>query len=150
MPTNEVVRKTLEQVAQSCGRYPPEAFEFVRDGLSHTVECVHGPRVPARADAGRDPEEPDPSHHVTGQQLSMGLRDYAISRYGMMALAVLHHWHITRTIDFGRIVFAMVESRFLSKTPQDDIRDFENVFDFATAFAPPLRPACPAEVVFQL
>jgi outer membrane receptor protein involved in Fe transport len=40
----------------------------------------------------------------------------------------------TGTYDFGRIVFAMVESGLMQKTDDDSIEDFRNVYDFKTAF----------------
>jgi uncharacterized repeat protein (TIGR04138 family) len=145
MPINETTRKTLEQVVHECGRYPIEAFEFVRHGLTYTVEQIHGDRKATKAD--RDEEK---SFHVSGQQLSWGLRNYAVHRYGILAATVLSHWNITRTNDFGKIVFAMVESKLMAKTDDDDIRDFYNVFDFKTAFNPPARPAPAPKIVFAL
>lgn len=140
MPMNEIQRKTLEQVVEEYGRYPIEAFEFVRDGLNHTVLNLHGDRK-ARG------EEPC---HISGQELSWGLRRYAIKKYGVMARAVLGHWGITRTSDFGRIVFAMVDSKLMQKTDEDDVRDFERVYEFAKAFEPPARPDTLSRVIFQL
>jgi uncharacterized repeat protein (TIGR04138 family) len=141
MPTNEATRKPLEQVVQECGRYSIDAFEFVRHGLNHTVEQIHGDRK-AKGEG---------ACHVCGQQLCQGLRDFAVARYGLMARTVLAHWGVLRTHDFGRIVFAMVDSKLMQKTDDDDIRDFENVFDFAVAFEPPARPySRAAKTVFTL
>jgi uncharacterized repeat protein (TIGR04138 family) len=137
---HESAKKTLEQVVEETGRYPIEAFEFVRHGLNYTVHKVHGDT--------RD--KTDAECHVTGQQLSLGMRDYAIMRYGVMARTVLAHWGITRTIDFGRIVFAMIESKLMQKTEEDEVRDFENIFDFASAFEPPVRPAAKPAATFRI
>ena len=133
-------KKTLEQVAEECGRYSIDAFEFVRHGLNYTVQKVHGDTK----------NKPEIECHVTGKQLSEGLRDYAIRRYGVMAGAALRHWGIRRTSDFGKIVYVMVESRLMQKTEQDDLRDFEGVFDFDKAFEPPARPTIKPIVVFRL
>jgi uncharacterized repeat protein (TIGR04138 family) len=141
MPINETARRTLEQIVEECGRYPIEAFEFVRQGLNSTVVGIHGE---AKARKG------DGECHVSGAQLCHGLKAYAIERYGVLARAVLAHWGMTRTMDFGRIVFAMVEGKLLQKTDEDDLRDFENVFDFDKAFAPPNRPATESQVVFSI
>lgn len=141
MPMNETQRRTLEHIVAESGKYPLEAFEFVRHGLSHTVVHTHG-EVKARH-AG-------PECHVSGAQLCRGLRNYAIGRYGLMAGAVLRHFNIRRTVDFGRIVFAMVEGKIMQKTEEDDIRDFEDVFDFATAFEPPVRPITASKPIFTL
>ena len=74
--------------------------------------------------------------HVTGQQLCLGLREYAIERFGMLAPCVLRHWNISRTEDFGRIVYALIEAGRLDKSADDSIEDFYAVFDFDEAFSP--------------
>jgi len=137
---NKVQKKTLEQVVDECGRYPLEAFEFVRHGLNFTVHQIFGE---SRAKG-------ETACHVSGQQLAWGLRNYAVSRYGVLAHTVLNHWGVHRTADFGKIVFTMVESKLMQKTDDDDIRDFEAVFDFDSAFAPPERPGVDSAVVFKL
>ncbi len=74
------------------------------------------------------------NRHVTGQQLCVTLRDIAIERWGLLARSVLEHWGVYSTLDFGRIVFALVDNQILSKQPTDSLRDFDRVFDFAEAF----------------
>jgi uncharacterized repeat protein (TIGR04138 family) len=93
--------------------YPPSAYAFVQSGLRHTSDRLE-----------RE-EEPDDSRHVTGQELCLGLREYAIREFGLLARTVLESWNIERTDDFGRIVFDLV---------QDSISDFRGVFDFDEAF----------------
>lgn len=110
------------RLAAKAGPYPPEAYHFVREGLTRTSELVHGP---GGADADR---------HVSGQQLCIGLHNCAIERYGMMAPTVLAGWRVHRTDDFGRIVFAMIDAGLLSKTSRDSLDDFRGVFDFQEAF----------------
>ena len=105
--------------------YPIEAFAFVREGLSYSVQCVH-----------EDPESvPEEQRHISGQQLCMGLRDLAISRWGMLAPIVLEHWHVCRTFDFGRIVFTMIDAGLMTRTPRDSLEDFHAVYDFGEAFS---------------
>lgn len=132
--------KSLAEVAAATGRYSPEAFAFVRDGLSFTVGRLH-PGVALEEESRR---------HVTGRELSLGLRDFAITRYGLLARAVLNHWNIQRTQDFGKIVFAMLDYSLLRKTAEDDIRHFDDVFDFSEAFDPPQRPQPPSDPIFKL
>ena len=105
-------------------RYPVDAFNFVRRGLDFTVHRVHA-----------NPEQlPEEQRHVSGRQLSEGLRDYAVEQYGLLARTVLGRWRICRTGDFGQIVFAMVEGGLMQATPGDSVRDFDAVFDFDEAF----------------
>jgi uncharacterized repeat protein (TIGR04138 family) len=114
-----------DDVLRAAGAYPMDAVNFVREGLSFTVRKVH-----------RDPESmAELDRHVSGQQLCIGLRDFAIRQFGLLAPSVLRHWNIHRTDDFGRIVFAMIECGVMSKTADDTIEDFRGVYDFGEAFS---------------
>ncbi len=107
-------------------KYPAEAFIFIQRGLDFTVQRLHGEL---------DEEEPEQSRHVTGADLCHGLRDFALKEYGLLAKSVLRRWNIRTCEDFGRIVFAMVDAGMLQKTDEDDLSDFDGVFNFDEAFA---------------
>jgi uncharacterized repeat protein (TIGR04138 family) len=115
----------LMTLLRAAGPYPLEAFNFVREGLGFTVQKVHD-----HTDPMADPDD----RHISGQQLCLGLRDFAIEKYGLMAPAVLAHWNIHRTDDFGRIVFAMIDAGLMSRTDEDTIDDFRSVYHFSEAF----------------
>ena len=72
--------------------------------------------------------------HVSGAELAWACRDFAREQFGLLAPHVLAHWRITRTEDFGRIVFTLVEVGLLVTQPGDQEEDFEKVYDFADAF----------------
>ncbi|HEX8916191.1 MAG TPA: Minf_1886 family protein [Humisphaera sp.] len=135
MPTKKQVRRerSLEQVVADLGVYPMAAFEFVQQGLAFTVQRIHG-----------EQREGKPSRHVSGQQLCLGLRDFAVAQWGFLARAVLRRWNITATLDFGRIVFAMIDAGLMSRQDEDDIEDFRNVFEFRSAFEAGYRIECAA------
>ena len=116
-------KKSIQQIIKENGRYPLPAVQFVREGLSRTVEQEH-------------PEGATPGarRHISGAQLCEGLRQLALQRWGMLARSVLQRWNITGTRDFGEIVFLLVESGWMQKEPQDCLEDFENVYDFSEAF----------------
>jgi uncharacterized repeat protein (TIGR04138 family) len=116
-------RRSLQEVVQHLDRYPIEAFHFIQQGLGHTVEKIHGGLTDPRA-----------NRHVSGQDLCEGLRDFALLKWGMMARTVLRYWNINSTMDFGRIVFAMIDFELMQRTEQDTIDDFRDVYDFKTAF----------------
>jgi uncharacterized repeat protein (TIGR04138 family) len=106
--------------------YAPAAFAFVQNGLGYTSEIF--------STRSHQFELDEFDHHVSGQQLCMGLRDYAIEIYGLLAPVVLRHWGIHRTDDFGAIVFRMVALELLRTSPQDSEDDFHSVFQFDEAF----------------
>ena len=122
--------------------YPLEAFLFVQRGLDFTVRSIHGEMEDGEeAEVEVAVEMGDPSthsRHVSGRQLCHGLRDFAISEYGLLARTMLRRWKVRSCEDFGQIVFAMVEGGLMHKTDEDSIDDFRGVFDFASAFEPSL------------
>jgi uncharacterized repeat protein (TIGR04138 family) len=117
------IKLDWKSIRKNAGPYPQEAFQFVRDGLGHAVKMIFG-------------DQPSGDRHVNGQQLCLGLRDYAIQRYGMLAQTVLARWGILSTEDFGRIVFAMIDAGLLRRSDDDSIEDFRAVYTFDEAFAP--------------
>lgn len=120
----------------STTNYPSEAFIFVQRGLDFTAKRLFGdsPAGDASEKECDTCDETTPDRNVTGQQLCCGLRDFAIEQYGLLARSVLKHWHVHKSEDFGRIVFAMVNAGLMRKTDDDSIKDFEDVYDFADAF----------------
>lgn len=144
MSVSEIETAFWEMIRKGAGRYPPLAFHFVQEGLRHTAEQLERnastrPRrplppsiaAPLALDHGLDPS---PDNHINGQQLCLGLRDYAILQYGLFARTVLDRWNIRRTEDFGRIVFLLVDAGLLRKTDEDCIEDFMGVYDFDEVF----------------
>ncbi len=114
----------IEDVARKDGRYALEAYQFLTSGLEFTSRRIYGERTP---DGG--------PYHVTGQQLCEGLRDLAQRFWGPLTLDVLRSWNVTRSRDFGEMVFLLAENQLMGKRDSDRIEDFEDVFDFADAFA---------------
>jgi len=110
------VENPLQEAVAKDPRYKPEAYIFVHDALGHTW---------ARLDERR---------HVTGRELLEGIKDLALKRYGRMAKAVLNSWGVKTTDDFGAIVFSLVDAGLLSKTPEDRVEDFHDVYDFDEVF----------------
>ncbi len=52
-----------------------------------------------------------------------------------MAGDVFNSWGVRSTLDFGRIVFHLVEDGLLKKQADDSLTDFLDRFDFQEAFA---------------
>ncbi|MGN6504016.1 MAG: Minf_1886 family protein [Tepidisphaeraceae bacterium] len=122
MPDRDLVDDSLELLAAHVGSYAVDAYYFVQQGLALTAAKHHGNGVVSN------------TRHITGQQLCEGLRDLAIRQWGMMARTVLERWGVYTTLDFGRIVYAMIDAGFMGKTEDDRLEDFKNVYDFRTAF----------------
>ena len=116
-PTGELLTK-IDRICKEDSRYKPEAYLFVLAALHFTINQLMEHR------------------HITGQELLGGIRIYGLDQFGPLARQVFEHWGITQTEDFGYIVFSLVEAKLLGKTEEDSLADFQNVYNFSTAFDP--------------
>ena len=115
--------KAMEDVIRADGRYPLEAYAFLHEGLSAAVQEAYGE------------ETSGTQRHVTGKQICLALRKGATDRWGLLAKTVLDRWNIHATIDFGNMVYLLIENDFMRKTEEDSIEDFRDVYEFDSAFA---------------
>lgn len=113
--THPIFEKLME-VVESDRKYALGAYQFVFEGLEYTLQ-----KLPVR-------------RHVSGGELLEGLRELALAHFGMLAKAVLSQWGVTKTADFGEIVFRLVDARLMGKTESDSMADFTDVFEFDEAF----------------
>jgi uncharacterized repeat protein (TIGR04138 family) len=106
----------LDSILEQDKRYSRLAYCFMMDALNYTTS-----RMPVR-------------RHITGQELSMGIRNYAIQQFGIAARLVFEQWGITETRHFGDMVFNLIDGGLMRKTDEDSIADFNEVFDFESEF----------------
>lgn len=123
---NEVV----SLICKEDPRFDKSAYGFVRQGLDFTVKELK------KSDAARAGK----SLHVTGEELLMGLRAFALDQFGPMARTVLGEWGVTRCGDFGDIVFNLIEYKVFSRNANDRREDFGEIYTFADAFDTPFLP----------
>ena len=108
---NEFYKK-LEKIIKQDPRYKADAYEFVMQALWFTQKKLN------RKD------------HVSGQELLEGVREFGLEQFGPMTKSVFQHWGVESTVDFGEIVFNMVDKGLMKKTETDKIEDFKNIYDF--------------------
>ena len=125
--------ETLEAIVTKDPRFHRDAYLFVRDALDHTRKLVE-----KQVQEGRIREAI--GHHVTGQELLAGIREYALMQFGPMVITVFEEWGVKNCQDFGEIVFNMVEIGLLARTDKDSREDFQKGYDFDAAFRTPFLP----------
>lgn len=116
MPKGGSLSEQIRHIRQKDERYEEAAYTFVLEALDYTIRKIGERR------------------HLTGQELSLGIRQYAQEKFGLMARSVFSTWGIAKTDDFGEIVFNMISEGLMGKTEQDTREDFHNVYDFKGAF----------------
>ena len=109
--------QSIRTLADRRGAFCPDAYVFVLEALENAMESM--------VERG----------HITGVDLLDWIRDLGQQRYGVMAGDVFNAWGVHATIDFGRIVFHLVEEGLLHKRDEDSLSDFVDKFDFDDAFA---------------
>jgi uncharacterized repeat protein (TIGR04138 family) len=111
----------FETLLRTNRRYQPEAYNFVYEALDWTLHhLIEGPAEPAR--------------HVAGKQLLEGIRQFAIEKFGLLTPTVFASWGVTRTDDWGEIVFNLIEYDLMGKQESDQKADFCGVYDFNAVF----------------
>lgn len=124
---NVDVMEVLKQLTQRDPRYKLGGYFFVQEALSYTVKGLNKPAE-------------GPARHVSGQELLEGMREFALKEFGPLAKRVLNEFGIYECLDFGHIVFLLVEVGLLGKTDEDSIDDFAGGYDFDEAFRLPYLP----------
>ena len=104
------------EIRRRDGKYNERAYVFVLAALEFAQT-----RLPAR-------------RHLSGVELAWACRDFALEQFGMLASAVMTHWGIHTTDDFGQIVFMLIDVGLLARQPDDRLVDFEHVYEFAEVF----------------
>jgi uncharacterized repeat protein (TIGR04138 family) len=147
MACNMSLRNHLPRIIALDPRFCIDAYAFVLEALDHArIQKLNALR--SRADAASPPrtrragktrrQGPQAVGHVTGQELCHSVRALALGQYGLLAVTVLEHWGIRSTSDIGDIVYNMIASGDLEKTPSDSRSDFDNVYEFDKALRPKL------------
>ena len=115
----------IDAISDQDAKFKREAYFFIYSALDHTVRKLK-----------RDHEATAVSRHVTGQELCRGIAEYGRDQFGPMVQSVFDYWGITETVHFGEIVFSLVRNGLMSKTEEDRLEDFTDVYDFAERFDP--------------
>lgn len=114
--------QAIEQLAEGKGRFKKEAYLFIYDALQHTVEKLGKISLPRE------------QRHISGRDLLYGVSEYGLDQFGPLTRSVFSRWGVHTTRDFGEIVFDLVGANLMSKTDQDSIEDFTDIYDFAEEF----------------
>lgn len=106
----------LERLCTQDARYPERAYLFVLAALEYAQGKL------------------DQRRHLSGGELALACRDFALEQFGLLSSTVLAHWGIHRTEDLGQIVFLLIDAGLLARQPSDKIEDFDEVYDFGDVF----------------
>lgn len=119
-------QQEIEAICVKDSRYVADAYYFLREALDYTSKEL----VCEKRASGQP-------RHVTGQELCLGVREYALQEFGPLASLVLTTWGLRTTADIGEIVYNLIETGKLGKSEQDQKSDFTGVYDFEDAFVKP-------------
>lgn len=110
--------KAVSAISERDSRFAPAAYAFVSGALTETARRL-----------GLSGKSPVKQRHISGQELAEGAADFAEEQFGALAYPVLREWGVKTTRDIGDIVFNLIDAGIFSKTEEDSIQDFDNVFD---------------------
>lgn len=110
------IEERIEALAGARGCYRADAYLFVLQALERSYQLARR------------------RGHVTGAELLEGIRILGRESFGPLAKDVFNAWGVGTTLDFGRIVFHLVDAGLLQKTPEDTLDEFADRYDFQQAF----------------
>ena len=116
--------KKLQEITKKDTRFPIHAYQFIFEALDFTAS-----KLGKKNNSSKEDER-----HVTGQELSEGIKQYALQKFGYMTREIFEQWGITKSKDFGEIVFNLVKSELMGKTESDSVKDFDNLYDFKVEY----------------
>ena len=111
----ELLRK-IAKISEKDGRYSKESFLFILASLEYTLSKLTKRR------------------HLTGQELSKSIAEYAREQYGYLAKTVLNNWGLYTTLDYGEVVYLLINGGLMNKTEDDKKEDFADAYDFDEEF----------------
>jgi len=92
--------------------------------------------------AGKEEAE-GADRHVTGEQVLAGMRAHATQLFGPLTAAVWRSWGVNEPLDWGRIVFLLVDNGLLNRQESDTLEDFDRPMDFDEVFVRQYRIPLP-------
>jgi uncharacterized repeat protein (TIGR04138 family) len=108
-------------------RFDPHAYFFLKDALDFTLKRV------SESNGGQ-------ARHVTGPELLVGYRDFALEQFGPMASTLMDEWSIRKCQDVGDMVFNLIEEQVFGRQESDKKEDFSEAFDFQASLITPFLP----------
>ncbi|MCM8536794.1 MAG: hypothetical protein NE334_12730 [Lentisphaeraceae bacterium] len=121
------LKKAVEEILQRDKRFCEDAYFFMNEAVLFSAEYFSKPEF----GNGR---------HLSGPELLDGIREFTLSEFGTMSFSVLRRWGVQTTLDIGHIIFNLIDARILSASPEDKLGDFNEVYDFHSAFVKPFEP----------
>lgn len=121
------IEDRIVEIRRQDRRFSRHAYEFVLDSLDHTMETLGKDRLTGE------------ERHIGGPELLQGIRALASRKYGPMAAVVFRHWGVRRSLDFGEVVFNLIDAGLLSRRDEDSRMDFVDNIDFEGVFAAAFR-----------
>lgn len=131
-PLAMLLKDRLAPMIARDSRFSFEAYEFVLQALEQALKAREAGKKPRRgkqASASPTSRSSRASRHVTGAAVCEAACEIARDRYGLLGLYLLNRWGIYTSGDLGEIVFNLVESGELCKSPRDSRADFEGAVD---------------------
>jgi uncharacterized repeat protein (TIGR04138 family) len=126
--------EAVSRIRKSDQRYDADAYAFLRDALDFTAKGLRF-------------DEMEEHQHVSGPELLLGFRDFALQEFGPMALTVLTRWGVRTGEDVGAMVFQLIDVGAFGQSKEDSPEDFHDVIDLEEELRAPFRPAKAPRVV---
>lgn len=118
--------ESIRNIMHRDDRYASDAYFFMKEALDYAIKEYR--------------EKNKSPHHLSAAELLDAIVKYAFETFSpYLAGTVLREWGITETMDFGNIVYNLIDEQIFSASAEDSPDDFKDVFDFEKVFEEPLK-----------
>ncbi len=108
-------------------RFQSDGYHFLKDALDHTIKQLRK-------------DELIEHRHVSGPELLEGIVEFALAKFGPMALSVLESWGMREGEDIGAMVFNLIDVGAFGRSEEDAPSDFSGVMKLQDELQAPYRP----------
>jgi len=119
----------IEPIVAKDLRYRPEAYKFVVRAVGYAYSAALSKQYVSG--------ETTTEAHATAEEVLESVRWLALMDFETEAKSRLNDWGVKSCEDVGEIVFNLIDAGLLGKQPSDRKEDFQNGYDFNTAFHDP-------------
>jgi len=123
----EKFRSIVTEILQKDRRYKEEAYYFINEAVAYASELYQKPRFGKK-------------RHLSIDELCEAICEFSLNEFGAMAFTVLQIWGLETTLDFGHVVFNLIDANVLAASDNDKLGDFDEIFTLDERLRQPFHP----------
>ena len=115
---NPRLHRALISAGHKDALFNPVSYPFVYQGLQFCSQAF-------------------PDSDLCAKVICEGLRLYTFQEFGRLSHHVLTEWGLHSSLDFGKIIFSLIDKKILDADENDKLENFRDIYHFIDTFKLP-------------